>query len=154
MRSCSWDSTATVSVNAPPVVAAPTTSALCSISFTNDKRRPTRVDNEAKACLDDIALNMQRSSDAKLVVVGHSDAAEKGASTAAATRAVNAKDYLVKDKSIDASRISVYTGPQDGKTVTSTLIPTGATLDQSGLTAVDESAVTAAPRAPAKKKKK
>jgi hypothetical protein len=146
--------TATVSVNAPPVVAAPTTSALCSISFTNDKRRPTRVDNEAKACLDDIALNMQRSADAKLAVVGHSDAAEKNASQAAGTRAVNAKDYLVKDKGIDASRISVYTGSQDGKTVTSTLIPTGATLDQSGLTAVDESAVKAAPRAPAKKKKK
>ena len=56
--------TTTVTVNAPPPPPAPTTSNLCSINFDRDKRRPTRVDNEAKACLDDISLNLQRSSDA------------------------------------------------------------------------------------------
>ncbi|QNI35974.1 OmpA family protein [Edaphobacter albus] len=137
--------TATVTVNAPPAPPAPTTSALCSINFERDKRRPTRVDNEAKACLDEVALNLQRSSDAKLAVVGHSASNEKGADKAAASRAVNTKDYLVKEKGIDSSRISVYTGPQDGKTVTSTLIPTGATLDETGLTPVSES-VKAVPR--------
>ena len=79
---------------------------------------------------------------------------EKAGSKAAASRAVNAKDYLVTEKGIDASRISVYTGSQDGQTVSSTIIPTGATLDQTGLTAVDESAVKVVPRTPAKKKKK
>ena len=44
----------------------------------------------------------------------------------AAARAVNTKDYLVTDKGIDASRILVYTGTDDGKTVTTTLIPVGA----------------------------
>ncbi len=29
------------------------------------KRRPTRVDNEGKACLDDLALNLQRSTDSQ-----------------------------------------------------------------------------------------
>jgi len=146
--------TATVTVVAPAPPPAPTTQALCSISFTNDKKRPTRVDNEAKACLDDIALNMQRSADAKLAVVGNAASTEKAGSKAAASRAVNAKDYLVTEKGIDASRISVYTGSQDGQTVSSTIIPTGATLDQTGLTAVDESAVKVVPRTPAKKKKK
>jgi outer membrane protein OmpA-like peptidoglycan-associated protein len=146
--------TATVTVVAPAPPPAPTTQALCSISFTNDKKRPTRVDNEAKACLDDIALNMQRSADAKLAVVGNAASTEKAGSKAAASRAVNAKDYLVTEKGIDASRISVYTGSQDGQTVSSTIIPTGATLDQTGLTAVDESAVKVVPRTPVKKKKK
>jgi len=145
--------TADVTVNAPPPPPAPTTSALCSISFDRDKRRPTRVDNEAKACLDEVALNLQRSSDAKLAVVGNAASNEKAGAKAAGTRAVNAKDYLVTDKGIDASRISVYTGSQDGKTVTSTLIPTGATLDQTGLTPVDESAVKAAPRPKARKRR-
>ena len=146
--------TATVTVVAPAPPPAPTTQALCSITFDRDKKRPTRVDNEAKACLDDIALNMQRSADAKLAVVGNAASNEKAGSKAAASRAVNAKDYLVTEKGIDASRISVYTGSQDGKSVNSTIVPTGATLDQTGLTAVDESAVKAVARTPAKKKKK
>jgi len=155
-------STTTVTVNAPPPPPAPTTSALCSVNFERDKRRPTRVDNEGKACLDDIALNLQRSSDAKLAVVGDASSEEKTATKhhkaegdkLAAERAVNTKEYLVTEKGIDASRISVYTGTTDGKTVTTTLIPAGATLDSTGITPVDESAVTAKPRTPVAKKHK
>ena len=138
-------STTTVTVNAPPPPPAPKTSALCSVNFERDKRRPTRVDNEGKACLDDVALNLQRTSDAKLAVVGNAASTEKKGSEVAAWRAINTKDYLVKEKGVDASRISVYTGSQDGKTVTTTLIPSGATLDSTGITAVDESVVTAKP---------
>ena len=138
--------TTTVTVNAPPPPPAPTTSQLCSINFERDKKRPARVDNEAKACLDDIALNLQRTSDAKLAVVGDKDSAEKMGDKLAAERAVNAKAYLVTEKGIDAGRISVYTGSDNGKTVTTTLIPAGATLSTTGLTPVDESAVTAKPR--------
>ncbi len=141
----------TVTVNAPPPPPAPTTSALCSINFERDARRPTRVDNEAKACLDDISLNLQRSSDAKIAVVGNASSDEKvekrhhkaEGEKLAAERAYNTKQYLVTEKGIDASRISVYTGTQDGKIVTTTLIPAGATLDNSGLTPVDESAMAA-----------
>ena len=138
--------TTTVTVNAPPPPPAPTTSNLCSINFDRDKRRPTRVDNEAKACLDDISLNLQRSSDAKLAVVGNAASGERMGNKLAAERAVNTKDYLVKEKGIDASRVATYTGTQDGKTVTMTLIPAGATLDSTGITAVDESAVKVHPR--------
>lgn len=139
-------STTSVTVNAPAPPPAPSTSNLCSINFDRDKRRPTRVDNEAKACLDDISLNLQRSTDAKLAVVGNAASSEKMGSKLAAERAVNTKDYLVKEKGIDASRVSVYTGTQDAKTVTTTLIPTGATMDSTGVTAVDETAVKVQPR--------
>src|SRR6202020_1055785 len=148
-------STTTVTVNAPPPPPAPETSALCSVSFERDAKRPARVDNEAKACLDDIALKLQSASDAKLAVVGDADSAEKKGPELAAERAVNTKYYLVTEKGIDASRISVYTGSDNGKTVTTTMIPAGATLSTSGLTPVDESAVKAKPRtAPAKKRRK
>ncbi len=117
--------------------------------------RPTRVDNEAKACLDDVALNLQRSSDAKLALVGNEDAKEqsrkdgKRHASPAAVRAINAKDYLVTDKGIDASRIMVYTGTDDAKTVTTTLVPSGATNPVANDTAVDESTVKPVSRATA-----
>ncbi len=138
--------TTSVTVNAPPPPPAPSTQNLCSLNFERDTRRPTRVDNEAKACLDDVALNLQRSADAKVALVGNAATSEKMGSHKAAERAVNAKDYLVKEKGIDASRVMVYTGSQDGKTVTTTLIPAGANMDSTGDTAVDESSVQAQPR--------
>src|SRR5208337_1218991 len=67
----------TVTITAPYVPPAPHTQALCSISFATDKKRPTRVDNEAKACLDEVALDLQKQADAKAVVVGQSDEKEK-----------------------------------------------------------------------------
>jgi outer membrane protein OmpA-like peptidoglycan-associated protein len=134
-------STTSVSVNQPPPPPAPKPSSLCSIQFDRDPRRPARVNNEAKACLDDIALNLQRSSDAKVALVGNAGSSEKSGPKLAAERAVNTKAYLVKEKGIDSSRIAVYTGTEDGKTVNTTLIPSGATLNGGSITPVDESAV-------------
>ncbi|NYF80954.1 OmpA family protein [Granulicella arctica] len=136
-------STTTVTVAAPPVPQV-LTSNLCSINFDRDKRRPTRVNNEAKACLDDIALNLQRTSDAKIAVIGNAAGDEKEGKKFASERAINTKEYLVKEKGIDASRVTVYTGSQDGKTVNTTLIPAGANFDASSYAPVDESA----PKAP------
>ncbi|MGI4757094.1 MAG: OmpA family protein [Janthinobacterium lividum] len=137
--------TTSVTINAP-VAAAPAAAAsqLCSITFDRDKKRPARVDNEAKACLDDIALNLQRNSDAKLALVGNS-ATGKNASRMASERAVNTKAYLVGEKGVDASRISLYTGSDSANSVTSTLIPSGATAPSMG-TSVDEGRVKAQPR--------
>lgn len=128
----------TTSVTVAPVAVAPRpqTSELCSIRFERDAHRPSRVDNEAKACLDGIALNLQQSSDAKLAIVGNAGSHERGGKKLAAERAVNTKAYLVKEKGVDSSRIAVYTGSQDGKTVSTTLIPAGATLDTTGDTPV------------------
>ncbi len=110
-------STTTVNVEAPPPPPSPKTKTLCSINFDRDKKRPARVDNEAKACLDDVALNLQQQTDATAVVVGEAASDEKKADTLAAQRAVNTKDYLVKEKGIDPSRISVRTGTQGNKEV-------------------------------------
>jgi hypothetical protein len=143
----------TVTVTAPPPPPAPTTSALCSLSFERDARRPVRVDNEAKACLDDISLKLQSSSDAKLAIVGNVASTEKHADKNAAERAYNAKQYLVTDKGIDPSRITIYTGSTDAKTATTTLIPAGANFDSTGDTPVDEAALMAKPVAHHHKKK-
>jgi opacity protein-like surface antigen len=141
------NASATTSVNviAPPPLlppAAPLASSLCLVSFERDATRPVRVDNEAKACLDDIALNMQRSSDAKLALVGNQDAKESATkrrekTNFAAERAINTKQYLVNEKGIDPSRILLYTGTDDAKTVTSTLIPAGAVNPAASDTPVD-----------------
>jgi len=145
----------TVTVSAPAAPPAVVTSSLCTINFDRDKKRPTRVDNEAKACLDDIALSAQRDSAAKLAIVGNAEPSEKMASKLASERAVNEKAYLVGEKGLDASRISVYTGTAGTKTAATTIIPAGATLDTTGLTPVDETAVKAIPRtAPVHHKKK
>jgi hypothetical protein len=153
--------TTTVTVNAPPPPPPPTTSALCTVSFERDAKRPARVDNEGKACLDDVALKLQSASDAKLAVVGNADSKEKEPAKGrrkkpdyAGERAVNTKEYLVTEKGIDASRISAYTGSEDSKTVTTTLIPAGATLSTTGITPVDESAVKAVPRTPPARKRR
>ncbi len=111
-------------------------SELCSVHFDSDKRRPSRVNNEGKACLDEIALNLQRTSDAKLAIVGNASGAEKGGVKLAAARASHTKEYLVKEKGVDGSRITTYTGSQDAKTVSNTLIPVGATFDGAGATPV------------------
>jgi hypothetical protein len=159
-------SNTTVTIVAPVMAVVPHTQALCSISFDKDPKRPTRVDNEAKACLDAVALSLQNQSDAKVVVVGEATAAEKAAKPVkrhgkalkaedlAAQRAVNTKEYLVTDKGIDASRIGVATGSTDGQAVEDYLVPADATFnnDVQGTTLVDETAVKAQARKPLDRK--
>jgi len=152
-----------VTITAPYVAPAPHAQALCSITFDKDKARPTRVDNEAKACLDQVALSLQQQSDAKAVVVGESTTKEKEVPKGkhakmidfAAQRAVNSKEYLVTEKGIDASRVSVATGTTDGKTVEDYLVPAGATFasDVNGTTPVDETKVKPEVRKPLGAKK-
>jgi hypothetical protein len=146
----SASATTTVTVEAPVVPPAPKTQKLCSIAFGRDTKRPARVDNEAKACLDDVALNAQRTADAKLVVVGEAAPEAKKADQLAAQRAVNTKAYLVEEKGIDASRISVRTGPTGTDQVENYLVPAGANFDTdvTGTTPVDESVVKPQVRKP------
>jgi len=156
----------TVTIEAPVEAPKPHTSALCSISFTTDKQRPTRVDNEAKACLDQVALDLKQQPDAKVTVIGESTQAEKDKTAKeekyaahhkrakvedfAAQRAVNTKEYLVTDQGIDGARITVVTSATDGKTVENYLVPAGAdfTSEVSGTTPVDETTVKPQVRKP------
>ncbi len=145
--------TTSVSVEAPPAPVVPKTQTLCTITFGRDKKRPARVDNEAKACLDQVALSAQQTPDATVVVVGEKgNVIEKvfkgkkkkeAMADLAAQRAVNTKDYLVKEKGIDASRISVSTGSQSADEVENYLVPAGATFanDVTGTTPVNEATV-------------
>jgi hypothetical protein len=147
------DSTTTrVTVMAPVVAAKPVTRDLCSIGFNRDAKRPARVDNEAKACLDDLALSLQRGTDTRLDLIGNALAGGTEGQILAAQRAVNTKDYLVTEKGLDAGRISVFTGSDRANTVTSALVPSGAVLDHAA-TPVDEQAVRAEARKPVAVKK-
>jgi hypothetical protein len=156
-KSASATTSVTVQAPAPPPV--PHAQKLCSIQFEHDKKRPARVDNEAKACLDEVALSLQQQSSATAVVVGES-APMKGKKAAemsdklAKERSVNTKAYLTTEKGVDASRVEVRTGPEGSNQVDNYLVPTGANLDSDfpGLTKFDEASVkVAAPKAPAKK---
>jgi hypothetical protein len=68
----------------------------------------------------------------------------------AGERAVNTKYYLVAERGIDASRISVATGTKDGQTVEDYLVPAGANFaeDVNGTTPVDENVVKPEVRKP------
>jgi len=155
-----------VTILAPYIPPVPHTQALASINYGADKKRPSRADNEAKAILDGIALDLQKQPDAKLVVVGEANAKERAATAKqqkfalkhkhakvddlAAERAVNVKDYLVTEKGIDASRISVATGTADDQKVENYLVPAGANFaaDVQGTTPVDETVVKPQVRKP------
>ncbi|MGA9668089.1 MAG: OmpA family protein [Terracidiphilus sp.] len=156
-KSHSASASTSVSITTPPPPPVPHTQALASISF--DPKRPGRVNNEAKAALDGIALSLQNAPDAKLVVVGESTTDEKTpkkhhkhakVEDLAAQRAVNVKDYLVTEKGIDASRISIATGTADSATVENYLVPAGANFaaDVPGTTPVDETMVKPQARKP------
>jgi outer membrane protein OmpA-like peptidoglycan-associated protein len=152
-----------ITITEPYKAPTPHTKAFGAIDFSKDKQHPARVNNEAKAALDGIALDMQRQPDAKLVLVGQANAKEKAKTASeqkfalkhkhakvvdlAAERAVNVKDYLVTEKGIDASRISVATGTDDAQRVDPYLVPAGADFatDVPGTTAVDETAVKPQP---------
>jgi len=117
--------TVLVVITAPPApLPPPTPVPLCTLDFMRDVRRPARVDNKAKACLDDIALTLNRQSDAKLMIIGNSSPTERP--TIAAERALNVRKYMIAEKGVDPNRISVRVGETSGQTVKMFLVPTGA----------------------------
>ena len=129
----------TVTISVPPPPTAPPAVPLCNASFERDRKRPVRVDNEAKACLDEIALNLGRDPSAKLVLVGrHSD---DETPDAAAERTLNVEQYLVLEKGVDPARIQLRTRGEPGRIVENIMLPAGAsfapgdteTLDSSGV---------------------
>ena len=125
-RGLTADGTATVNVEVPP--PPPQASQINSIDF---KRNSARVDNTAKAILDDVALRLQREADATAVVVGYADPQERGRNLAA-QRAFNTTRYLVDEKGIDASRIENRTSSSAGMKADIYLVPAGATFDEPG----------------------
>ncbi len=132
--------TTEVILTAPVLPVVPQTQPLCTLGFTRDRRRPVRVDNEAKGCLDDIALTLSQQTDAHLVMVGNAAPDDKPDS--AAERALNARQYLVQEKGIDPTRIELRIGAAPDKTVTDILVPAGATFNNPDTHTFDEKTIT------------
>ncbi len=121
-------------------------------------KKPWRVDNTCKAELDDVALKLQQDPDAKLVMVGNADPAEKRKNLAG-ERALNVKAYISggeAKQNIDPSRIETRTGNAGTATSEQWIVPAGATFPNAdSTTPVDETKVKAVPDHPkpmAKKK--
>jgi hypothetical protein len=121
----------------PPVVA--TTQALCGISFERDRNHPVRVNNEAKGCLDDVALALNQRADAQLFIVANSSTDDHPG--AAAERALNIRQYLTMEKGIDPTRIYVRTGDTSGRTARTVLAPAGAVFEGTGSRPFDEASI-------------
>ena len=148
----SSDTTATVEAPPPPPPPPPQASKINQIEFPN-KVKPWRVDNTAKAILDDVALRMQREPDSRLVILGNidpSDPAETKRPNLSAERAVDTKFYLTNDKGIDPTRIEPRSGGTGGKTAEMFIVPAGATYSGAG-TVVDENRIKPIPDHPAPK---
>ncbi len=157
----------TVEVNVAPPVTARTP--IEFIPRPHQRYVPWRVDNVAKAILDDDASALKNDPGAKLVIVGYADGEEppmvgKGKKAEpmnlAAQRAVNAKAYLVAaapdGQGIDPGRIEVRTGAGKQHQADIFWVPQGADVKGSALlqstTPVDETKVKPSSNAYAKPK--
>ncbi|MFZ0705695.1 MAG: OmpA family protein [Candidatus Korobacteraceae bacterium] len=150
-RNLTGTGTCSFSVEAPP--PAPQVTNISSIQFP-DKKRPWRVDNTAKAILDDVASRLKADPNAKIAIVGYADGEKapmegtgkkRHPMDLAAQRAVNAKAYLVQQQGIDPGRIDVRKGTGKSETADIDWIPQGADVNTApilqGTTQVDESVV-------------
>lgn len=134
-------------IQAPP--PAPQAVLATTLQF---KPNSSRVDNAAKAALDDVALRLQQDATARAVIVGSATSTEvnrRHLSDAATTRlaeerAVNAKAYLVQEKGIAADRVEVRQTTDNPHQAEVWVVPQGASYTGNGQT-FDESVVKPAP---------
>ncbi len=120
------------------MLGLPENTALCPVGFGRDKNRPTRVDNEAKACLDDVSLNLSQNPSASLLLVGEDAEDSPQAVARAQQRAINVKDYLVREKGVEAARIKVFTSRSRQNKVEIKLFLNGEFSPTGDLAPVDE----------------
>lgn len=133
---------------APPAPPTPTAQLVGKCDFKSSNR-PTRVDNECKATLDGVALQLKNDSTSRLVILGYADAAEAGkGKNMESVRAANVRSYLTKGEGkqqIDASRIEIRKGGDhsNGKTAQIYFLPQNAVLQIENTDVVDESTLPA-----------
>jgi outer membrane protein OmpA-like peptidoglycan-associated protein len=118
-------SSAAVTVTVEALAAAPTPISQ-DIAF---KSSSAYVNNNAKAVLDGLALQLQQQADATAVIIGYADPSERGSQTLAMRRA-NVKAYLVQSKGIDPGRISTRIASEPGTRVVVWIVPPGMTAPQ------------------------
>jgi outer membrane protein OmpA-like peptidoglycan-associated protein len=73
-------------------------------------RNLARLNNVVKACLDDMASRLRQDPRSRVVVIGYADSAERRPVVVARQRAEAAKTYLVRERGIEESRVSVRSG--------------------------------------------
>jgi len=98
--------TTNVCVKAPEKKAEATT--LCTSS--GFPRNLERINNVDKACLDDVASRLRQDPRARVVVVGYADSKERYPEVIARKRAEAIKNYLVKERGVDETRITAKSG--------------------------------------------
>jgi outer membrane protein OmpA-like peptidoglycan-associated protein len=152
VRNLTGTGTCSFTVEAPP--PPPQVTNIASIQFP-DKKRPWRVDNTAKAILDDVANRLKSDPNARIAIVGYAHGEKSrmegigGKSRQpmdlAGQRAVNAKAYLVQQQGIDPGRIDVRKGAGKSETAEIDWMPQGADVASAailqGTTPVNESVV-------------
>lgn len=70
-------------------------------------RNLSRLTNVDKACLDDIAQRLSSDPRARVIVIGHADSREASPGQISEQRAAAVKDYVVRERGIEASRITI-----------------------------------------------
>jgi len=97
-----------------------TASSTCSLRIREAERVPeaitctsggfprnlARLNNVDKACLDDVASRLRQDPRSRVIIIGHADSGERYPEVIARRRAEAVKDYLVKEKGIEESRIT------------------------------------------------
>jgi outer membrane protein OmpA-like peptidoglycan-associated protein len=97
------ESTCTVRIAAAEKRAAETVTCI-SGGFP---RNLARLNNVDKACLDDVASRLKQDPRSRVIIVGHADSGEKFPDVIARKRGEAVKTYLVKERGIEESRITV-----------------------------------------------
>jgi outer membrane protein OmpA-like peptidoglycan-associated protein len=126
--------------SAPAAQAPPTVQHVGALAFPYDQY-PTLLSPKDKRNLDAVASRLKLEPEATAVIVGSGD---RYAPKAAAQRAVNSKDYLVK-KGIAADRVKVFALPappprskQPSAKTDLVFVPAGASFEAPSSTPVDE----------------
>jgi outer membrane protein OmpA-like peptidoglycan-associated protein len=70
-------------------------------------RNLSRLNNVDKACLDDMAQRLKADPKAHVVVIGYADSHETSAAKISEQRAKAVNDYVVTERGIEASRVTV-----------------------------------------------
>jgi len=145
VRGLSGSCVASVNVQPlPPPVEVISETLISECQFKNP-RKPSRVDNECKAVLDDVAIRLQHEPNGKLVVVGCAEDEEVvTVKQLGAMRAVSVKQYLTGgegQQQIDPGRIEARTGMGCGKRTQFYFLPPSGTFTQQSTTIVDETQV-------------
>ena len=136
--------TASAEVAAPPAPPPPPPPPMAqNVGKCQFKANAARVDNECKATLDGVAMQLQRDSQSRLVIVGFADNTDKKKNIES-IRADNVRSYLTSGEGkqqIDASRIDIRksSDKNSGEVADIYFIPEGAQFTVEGTEVIDES---------------